>query len=73
MKMLGRSAGKSGRPLVVSHLLILSFHLLKNICDFALLVLKGIYHYWKYVFFSRGLKQMEVSQLACSLLYYIYV
>ena len=34
------------------------FHLLKNICYFPLLVLKGIYHYWKYLF-SQGLKQME--------------
>ena len=25
------------------------FHLLKNICCFCLLVLKGSYHYWKYV------------------------
>ena len=29
--------------------------------DFPLLVLKGIYHYWKDVYFSRGLKQMEAE------------
>ena len=29
-------------------------------CYFPLLVLKGIYHYWTYFIFSRGLKQMEV-------------
>ena len=27
------------------------FHLLKNSVYFFLLVLKGIYHYWKYVYF----------------------
>ena len=33
------------------------FHLLKNMCYFPLLVLKGVYHYWKYVLiFSRGRK-----------------
>ena len=37
------------------------FHLLKNVLDFPLLVLQGIYHYWKYVRTdSSGLKQMEV-------------
>ena len=39
----------------------LSFHVFKNICYFPLLVLMGIYHYWKHVYVSRGLKQMEVS------------
>ena len=39
-----------------------SFHLLKNVFYFPLLVLKGIYHYWKYVFiFSGGRIQMEDS------------
>ena len=42
----------------------LSFHLLKNMfIDFPLLVLKGIYHYWLYFIFSRGLKQMEMRAL----------
>ena len=36
-----------------------TFHLLKNIFHFPLLVLKGIYRYW--TFFSRGLKQLEVT------------
>ena len=27
--------------------------------NFPLLILKGIYHYWKYLYFSRGLEQME--------------
>ena len=36
-------------------------HLLKNMFDFALLVLKNIYHYWKYVFaFGRGLQQKDI-------------
>ena len=35
------------------------FHLVKNIVYFPLLVLKGIYHYWTYIFFLRGPKQME--------------
>ena len=26
---------------------------------FPLLVLKGLSHYWKYIYFSRGLNQME--------------
>ena len=45
----------------------LFFHLLNHV--FPLLVLKGIYHYVKYMFFtfSRGLNQMEVV-LACSAL-----
>ena len=30
------------------------FHLLKNIVDFPLSVLKGIYHYWKCVYFVPG-------------------
>ena len=39
---------------------VVYFHLLKNICYFPLLVLKGIYHY---CFFSpRGLNQMEVRR-----------
>ena len=25
-------------------------------------MLQGIYHYWKYSFFSRGLEQLEVSE-----------
>ena len=36
------------------------FHLVKNMFDFPLLVLKGIYHYWKYFNLSGGLKEMEV-------------
>ena len=42
----------------------MNFHLLKNMIYLSLFVLKGIYHYWKYAFFiyfSRGLKQMEVK------------
>ena len=36
------------------------FHLFKNMCYLPLLVLKGIYHYWKYVYFSPAAKtQME--------------
>lgn len=27
----------------------------------ALLVFKGMWHYWKYVFFPQGLKHMEVN------------
>ena len=44
---------------------IRSSHLLKSICCFPLLVLKGIYHYWQYIYiyylfiFSRGLNQLE--------------
>ena len=39
-----------------------AFHLLKDMFDFPLLVFKGIYHYWAYLFiFSRGLTQMEVA------------
>ena len=34
-------------------------HLLKILCYFPLLALKGIYHYWNIFCFSRGLKQME--------------
>ena len=30
------------------------FHLLKNLCLFSLLVLKGIYHYWKYSLIFPG-------------------
>ena len=30
----------------------LYFHLLKNLLYFPLLVLKGIYHYWKYILFQ---------------------
>ena len=30
---------------------------------FPLLVLKGIYHYWKYISFCRGLKEMEVLEV----------
>ena len=45
------------------------FHLLKNMCFyFPLLVLKGIYHYWMFLcflFFSRGLNQMEVLGWDC--------
>ena len=51
-------------PLVNSRLM--SFHLLKNICHFPLLVLKGIYDYWMvvlfYFFFFRGLNQMAVKR-----------
>ena len=36
--------------LASSHQGLVGFHLLKNMCYFPLLVLKGIYHYWKYVF-----------------------
>ena len=36
---------------------LVDHHLLKISCYFALLVLKAIYHNWKYV--CRGLKQME--------------
>ena len=35
-------------------LLYLCFHLLKNILYFPLLVLKGIYDNWKYVYFLQG-------------------
>ena len=39
-----------------------------NICCFSLLVLKEMYHYWKYyIFFSRGLNQMEVGGLGKNL------
>ena len=45
-----------------------TFHLLKNMFHFSLLVLKRTYHYWTYhvfffwlLFFSGGLKQMEVT------------
>ena len=40
-----------------------NFHLLNNIVFllFPLLVLKGIYHYWKYWYFSRSLNQMEAN------------
>ena len=34
-------------------------HLLKTICYFPLLILKGIYHYWEFVSFSWVLNQME--------------
>ena len=30
------------------------FHLVTNMFYFPLLVLKGIYHYWKYVYFFQG-------------------
>ena len=40
--------------------MILYIQLLKNMFCFPLLVLKGIYHYWKYCYFSRWLEQMEV-------------
>ena len=40
------------------------FHLVKNISDFPLLVLKGIYHYWTYFHvFPRGLNLMEDDHL----------
>ena len=37
--------------------------MVKNVFYFPLLVLQGTYHYWKYSYFSRGLKQMEVCVL----------
>ena len=44
------------------------FHLVKNMFPyFPLLVLKGIYHYWKYFSSSRGLEQMEVHGYVRSL------
>ena len=36
------------------------FHFLKNSCYFPLLVLKGIYHYWKYVFFPLVLSNLQL-------------
>ena len=41
-----------------------TFHLLKSIRFFPLLVLKEINHCWKYcsLYFSRGLKQMEATK-----------
>ena len=39
----------------------LFLHLLKNMFP-LLLVLKGIHHYWTYLFLSRGLNQMEVLE-----------
>ena len=32
-----------------------------------MLVLKGIYHYWKHVHFFQGAKQMEVQELSLGL------
>ena len=40
----------------------LTFHLLKKLFYFPLLVLKGINHYRKICFFSRGLKPMQVRK-----------
>ena len=40
---------------------ILNLHLLKNICYFPLLVVKGIHHHRKYVFLAWGLNQLEVN------------
>ena len=42
-------AGPAGRGAVLAARLEGSLHLLKDICCFPLLVLKGIYH-WKYCF-----------------------
>ena len=39
-----------------------------NMYYFHLLVLKGVHHYWKYVFFFQAAKkQMEVVQKGCLL------
>ena len=51
---------KSHHSSIVGHSSLLCFHLLKNMFDFPLLVLKGMYHYWKYVSLSSGLKQMDL-------------
>ena len=38
-----------------------NFHLLTNMCDSPLLVLKGIYHHWTYFFCPGALTKWKVS------------
>ena len=44
------SCKKEAQPPTILLLLSTTFHFLKNICCFPLLVLRGIYHYW--IFFQ---------------------
>ena len=54
--LIGRSVGRSVVTASSSSTTWL------RICSmFRLLALKGIYHYWKYVF-SKGIKQMEAAE-----------
>ena len=46
-------------------------YLLNNIIYFLLLVLKGIYHYWKY--FSRAVKQLEVCHSFARIMFCLVV